>query len=486
MEDLKVFISSVQTEFSVERKQLYDYIQHDALLGQFFTPFIFEKLPAVDITAPQAYLKEAAECDIYLGLFGAKYGNEDALGVSPTEREYDVATKNFRYRMAFVKRSQNRDEKQQTFITKVEKDVVRRSFADYDELKTAVYASLVRYLESKEIIRKFPFDATIHHSAGIECIDVEKLRVFVKKAKEKRNYPLSIENGKEAILRSLNLMADDGRLTNSALLLFARDPQMYFRPSEVKCAQFYGTKVEKPAPFYQVFQGDIFQLVDQAKAFVMSHIDAWVGDHSSDNNMEYEIPVKAVHEALVNAIVHRDYTRNSSVQVMLFKDRLEIWNPGQLPYGLTPAKLSGKHSSEPTNPILAHPVYLAGYIERLGTGTNDMIDACVGKGLRKPEFIQEEDFCTIIWRRDKVNDKVNDKVKRVQLTTNQRIVYLFIKEFDKVNDKVNDKVKPTTSYIAKMTHLSYPTVQRIISFLVDNGLVHREGSDKTGYWVANK
>ena len=60
MEDLKVFISSVQTEFSVERKQLYDYIQHDALLGQFFTPFIFEKLPAVDITAPQAYLKEAA------------------------------------------------------------------------------------------------------------------------------------------------------------------------------------------------------------------------------------------------------------------------------------------------------------------------------------------------------------------------------------------------------------------------------------------
>ena len=419
-------------------------------------------------------------------MFGAKYGNEDALGVSPTEREYDEATKNFRYRMAFVKRSQNRDEKQQTFITKVEKDVVRRSFADYDELKTAVYASLVRYLESKEIIRKFPFDATIHHSAGIECIDVGKLRLFVTKAKEKRNYPLSIENGKEAILRSLNLMADDRRLTNSALLLFAKDPQMYFRPSEVKCAQFYGTKVEKPAPFYQVFQGDIFQLVDQAKAFVMSHIDAWVGDHSSDNNMEYEIPVKAVHEALVNAIVHRDYTRNSSVQVMLFKDRLEIWNPGQLPYGLTPAKLSGKHSSEPTNPILAHPVYLAGYIERLGTGTNDMIDACVGKGLRKPEFIQEEDFCTIIWRRDKVNDKVNDKVKRVQLTTNQRIVYLFIKEFDKVNDKVNDKVKPTTSYIAKMTHLSYPTVQRIISFLVDNGLVHREGSDKTGYWVANK
>ena len=90
-----------------------------------------------------------------------------------------------------------------------------------------------------------------------------------------------------------------------------------------------------------------------------------------------------------------------------------------------------------------------------------------------------------MWRRDKVNDKVNDKVKRVQLTTSQRVVYLFIKEFDKVNDKVNDKVKPTTSHIAKKTHLLYPTVQRIIRFLVDNDLVHREGSDKTGYWMAN-
>jgi len=48
------------------------------------------------------------------------------------------------------------------------------------------------------------------------------------------------------------------------------------------------------------------------------------------------------------------------------------------------------------NPILAHPVYLAGYIERLGTGTNDMIDACIKKGLQKPEFIQEEDFWSIM------------------------------------------------------------------------------------------
>lgn len=60
MEDIIVFIGSVQAEFANERRKLYEYIRQDALLGQFFEPFIFENMPAVDLTAPQAYLKEAA------------------------------------------------------------------------------------------------------------------------------------------------------------------------------------------------------------------------------------------------------------------------------------------------------------------------------------------------------------------------------------------------------------------------------------------
>jgi len=54
-------------------------------------------------------------------------------------------------------------------------------------------------------------------------------------------------------------------------------------------------------------------------------------------DVEYELPIAAVTEAIVNAVAHRDYTSNASVQVMLFKDRLEVWNPGHLPYGMTVA-----------------------------------------------------------------------------------------------------------------------------------------------------
>ena len=247
MGDIKVFISSVQREFERERRQLCDYIRTDALLGQFFVPFIFEDLPASEISAQKAYLTQAAECHIYLGIFGTQYGYEDAEGVSPTEREYDTATAHFAHRLTYTLRTETpRHPKEQAFISKVEQDVVRRGFSTYEELRTAVYNSLIDYLVKKEVIRRVPFDAAAHPTATYDDIDPERVRTFVEKAKEKRKFPLAVSDSMEKVFSSIHVLTDDGRLTNSALLLFAKDPQRFFRTSEVRCAQFYGTKVEKP------------------------------------------------------------------------------------------------------------------------------------------------------------------------------------------------------------------------------------------------
>ena len=404
MADIKVFISSVQKEFARERRLLCDYIRTDGLLGRFFVPFIFEDMPASEVSAQKAYLTQAAECHIYLGILGTQYGYEDEEGISPTEREYDTATAHHAHRLIYTLRTDTpRNPKEQAFI---------------DELRTAVYNSFVDYLVRKEIIRRVPFDAAAHPVATYDDIDPEKVRTFVNRAKEKRNFPLNFEDGIEKIFSAIHVLTDDGRLTNSALLLFAKDPQRFFRSSEVRCAQFYGTKVEKPIRNYQVFTGSLFEMIDKAVGFVMSRIDARVGkrDLSPDAPVEYELPESAVAEAIANAVAHRDYTSNASVQVMLFRDRLEIWNPGRLPDGFTIQKLREVHRSEPTNPVLAHPLFMAGYIEHLGTGTTDMIADCEALGLRTPEFIQADDFRTIIYRQEKVTErpqKVSNPTEKV-------------------------------------------------------------------------
>ena len=397
----KIFISSVQAEFASERIALHDYILADPLLGRFFEPFLFERLPATDQRADAIYLREVEQSPIYLGLFGKKYGFEDAEGISPTEREFDKASELFKTRLIYLTThdSSERDEKENTLINKAQAYLVRKRFSSIDELKAAVYASLVNYLLDKEIIRSGPFDATLHDTATIDDIDEEKVRDFIRVARSKRGFPFQETAAIKDVFTHLNLV-DGGRVTNAALLLFGKSPQRFFINSEVRCAHFHGTIVEKPIPSYKVFKGDVFELVDQAEDFILSKLDYSVGTRSEQTAIpgKYEIPKEIVAEALVNAIAHRDYTQNGSVQVMLFKDRLEILNPGALPMGWSPEKLKKPHASVPFNPLLAEPMYLKGYIERMGTGTADMVRIANENNLQEPVFEQNEDFIAKVYR----------------------------------------------------------------------------------------
>jgi ATP-dependent DNA helicase RecG len=297
-------------------------------------------------------------------------------------------------------------------------------------------------------------------------LDSEKIAVFVGIARAKRGFPFSAEAASETILTHINLMVEQ-RLTNAAILLFAKNPQQFSIRSEIKCAHFHGTTITKPIPSYHVYKGDVFQLVNQAVDFVLSRIDVSVGtrDQSIKVPIHYELPPAAVTEAIFNAVAHRDYTSNGSIQVMLFKDRLEIWNPGSLSYGLTTAKLRKPHSSIPANPLLAEPMYLAGFIERMGTGTGDIILLCEEAGLKKPpEFLQEEIFKTILWRKNA------EDVVAVGVSGGVNDILVLIENHPGINVS------------ALKSHLDIPqrTIERWINQLKKENKIEFKGAPKTG------
>ncbi len=472
MQKIRIFISSVQKEFEQERRLLVDYISNDLLLSRFFDAFLFEQMPANNDAPDVAYLKEVEQCDVYLGLLGEKYGFENAEGVSPTELEYDKATQLHKTRLLYIKKSNNREAKESAFIRKVQTDVVRKTFENYAELQLAVYASLLHYMDTKHIISWKPFDATTDSGATIKDIDEDKVKDFIAMAKSKRNFPLNEDVSVPVFLRHLDLMDDDGNITNAAILLFGKKPQKYFISSEVKCVQFYGNKVEKPVPSCQIYRGDVFELVNQATSFVMSRVDNWTGTrigNTASVPTHPELPIDAVQEAIVNAICHRDYNSNGSVQVMMFKNRVEVWNPGQLPYGLSVQKLLGPHASIPANPLIATPMYWCGYIEKMGTGTEDIIRKCVDYGLPEPEFVQEEDFRTIIWRKDAVKSAVKSAVKK---DSNYLKIYDLIKRDNSV----------TVGHIGALLKLSDRGVRKYIEKLKNDGLIKRVGATNGGHW----
>lgn len=151
MNPIRIFISSVRSEFAKERQALYEYIRGDALLGQFFDPFLFEARPAENSKSQDVFLRAAEDCDIYVGLWGAQYGNAPKNGLSPTEMEYDAATKKHRYRIVFVKNladGEVRDKREGSLIRKAERDVVRKKFGDYEELNPIYLAGYIERVGS--------------------------------------------------------------------------------------------------------------------------------------------------------------------------------------------------------------------------------------------------------------------------------------------------------------------------------------------------
>ncbi|MDO8477806.1 MAG: ATP-binding protein [Candidatus Rokubacteria bacterium] len=397
-----IFVSSVQKELRAERQAVRDFVRGDALLRRFFDVFLFEDLPASDRRADNVYLDEVARCGIYLGLLGNEYGGEDAAGVSPTEREFDHATARGKVRLIFVKGAldAHRHPKMRSLMSKAGTQLIRRRFTGIPDLTAALYASLVEHLERTGKLRTRPFDAAACPDATLADISPEKVKWFLGMARRERQYPLGEGTPPAEALAHLNLL-DAGQPSYAAMLLFGSQPQRFLLSSEVKCLHFHGTEVRKPIPSYQVYQGTVFELVDQAVDFVMSKITRAVGTRAKGPQapVEYELPREAVAEALVNAVAHRDYTSNASVQVMLFADRLEVWNPGELPPALTLAQLRVPHPSIPHNPLISEPLFLARYIERAGTGTLDMIARCREVGLPEPEFRQDGgQFVITLWR----------------------------------------------------------------------------------------
>lgn len=362
MEQLRIFISSVQKELAQDRLALRNWLQNDPLMNRFFEPFLFEDVPAQDHHANDVYLHAAADCDVYIGLFGNEYGYEDRYGLSPVEYEFNQATQHHRTRLIFVKNAddQRRHSKMNALINKVGHRLIRRRYLTIPELISGVYAALIQYLEEHDLIRTGPFDSAPCRKATLSDLDEDKIARFVRRARKSRGFPLAEDSSAIDVLTHLNLL-DTNRLTHAAILLFAQKPQRFLISSEIKCAHFHGTEVAKPIPSYQVYKGTVFELADQAIDFVLSKINLWVGTRETSTQVPvaYEIPREVIVEAIVNAVAHRDYTSNGSVQVMLFSDRLEVWNPGTLPASLTIEKLRFPHGSVPHNPLLAEPLYLA-------------------------------------------------------------------------------------------------------------------------------
>mgnify|MGYP000492369131 CR=1 FL=1 len=439
----RIFISSVQTEFEEERRKLRTYIESDVLLSSFFECFVFERTAAADNTPREIYSKEIEESAIYLGLLGNRYGFEDDEGISATEREFDYATEKHLERWVYIydANTLEREPKETDFINKAVRSLSRKRFTSFENLKQEVYKSCITFLKIKGKINSTDFDQSVKEGTSLADVDTELVQTFVTQARAKRNFPLKPDAAITDILTHLNLYRE-GNLVNSALLLFNNNPQQYFPAATIKCAQFHGTVVQKPIPDYKEYKGTIYQQIENAVDFVLSKISLSTGTRSQSNHVatNYEVPRAAISEAIINAVAHRDYTSKASIQLTVFKDRIEIANPGHLPKELNVAALHKAHRSYPHNPNLADCLFQTGTIDRYGTGTIEIYKLAKDYGLNEPKYAIDEGVKVTLWRPSASTGQVTGQVTG-QATGQVQPIYSNFSPIERVILTINGEMK---------------------------------------------
>jgi predicted HTH transcriptional regulator len=472
----QIFVSSVQQEFQVERYAVRDFVHGNDLLRQFFRVFLFEDLPPSDRRPDDIYLDEVAKSAVYLGIFGDEYGWEDNDGLSPTEKEFNAAAQHRKRRLILIKgrEDKQRAPKMRALIRRVGDELVRRRFDDTEELLRLVYGSLIQFLQDRGFVAARDFDAAPCEGATLNDISPAHVRRFIERAKAERKYALPVDTPPTEVLAHLNLLVGSVP-SRGAILLFCDQPERFMPSAEITCLHFHGTEVAKPIPNQQVYRGTLFDMTDKAVDFVMGCLARRVelSPVSVASDVTYEIPDGAVREAIVNAVAHRNYASKAAVQVMVFADRIEIWNPGGLPEDLTVDQLRRPHHSVPRNRLLCEPLFLAHYIERAGTGTLDMIRLCREAGLPEPEFHPEgERFVTVI-RRDWLTEGL---MAQLGLNERQKKVIGYLRSHDYI----------TNSECQGLTESSARTATRDLTDLVGLGLMRLQGHGRGARYYLRK
>ena len=479
MKRFKIFVSSIQKELQEERRAIKDFILHDPLLSRFVSEvFLFEDIPARDRRPDDIYLTEVEGCDIYLAILGKEYGWKDKEGKSPTELEFDHATRTHRERLVFVKGDDDkaRAPEMADLVRKAGRQLTRRRFSDTPGLIREVYASLVECLENRGAIRSTPFDDSICDGATLRDIDNGQVKAFVEMAESVGRLKLKGSHSPKAILQNFNLLRE-GQPTNAAMLLFGKNPKRFFNNTQVHCFHFYGTEKQKPIASQQPYEGRLFEVIDVAVEFVLGKIDRRVGTRAQSVRapVTFEIPRPVILEAIVNAVAHRNYRSNGFVQVLVFADRMEVWNPGELPPGLTPELLREPHGPMPRNPLIAEPLYRINYVEKAGTGTTDMIEVCRKSGLPEPDFEQRGPYFVVTVWRDWLTDEV---LSKYNLNDRQKKALVYLKIHGKIS---NTEYQQVANSIKK-------TATRDLNDLKEKGIISQVGSRGPGvhYVIAKK
>ncbi|MBI4919451.1 putative DNA binding domain-containing protein [archaeon] len=328
-----------------------------------------------------------------------------------------------------------------------------------------------KQLSAKELERliiyknkdKLRWDNQVSEYSLLE-VNTKLLKSYISKAKAVGRLNFSYTNV-ALTLKKLELMSGN-QIVKAVEVLFCNKNQL-----EVQTAIFAGTD-KLTFLDIKLFKGNVFELLEKSEAYIQEHMRWRVKFGKLEREEIPEVPVDALREALVNSLCHRDYYAPEANQIAIFKDRIEIYNPGTFPESNKPEDFfNGEEKSILRNPLIAQTLYYSKDIEKWGSGIKRIHEDCTKNNVNVEFKNFKRGFSVIFYRKSEETARLVEGLVEGLAENQKKILELITK-----NSYISKKE------LAEKIGISTTAIDKNITRLKKKGLLDRVGPDKGGHW----
>jgi ATP-dependent DNA helicase RecG len=278
----------------------------------------------------------------------------------------------------------------------------------------------------------------------------------------------------QSIMKNLKLIIEDNNTifpSNGLLILLGK-----FEHVRMKCSRFKGSTMDVFLDRKE-YDSDVFAQLANAENFIKNHIKLGSEIKGLQREDQYEIPLEAIRESLVNAVVHRDYANDGrDIKIGIYDDIVNIVSPGAFPSTITQEDiLEGR--SEIRNKVIARVFKELNYIEQWGSGIRRIKSSCEARGLKEPEIIEKGDFVDVSLYRE-VSLKKVAILKEDGYTDHQNTI------IDYLNENEN---RISTKEASNILGISDRATRTVLGTMVEmNILIRIDKGPQTHYKLVDK
>jgi ATP-dependent DNA helicase RecG len=328
--------------------------------------------------------------------------------------------------------------------------------------------------------------------ATMKDIDSERVEAYVRQRSTRSRSFRRFDNMEQFLvgMKCARIVNRKAVPTNAGLLFFGYDPQHHIIQSEVVCVLYRDATGVGGYADRKIITGITQELIDETEAFLTQHIpvegriEGWKRIDLPD------YPLEALREAVVNAVIHRDYTRRGeSIRVFYYADRIEVHSPGLLLPGVTVEQMRrGDVTSKLRNPILADLLRdIPGYMERIGSGIRLMLEETKRMGLPPPQFREMSEFVVTFFkapvtapaRASSSGETLWDtETRQPDIPAGEPLLLEQERRMQQAMQFVREQGVITNTVYRELTSVSEATARRDLEALVERGALRGTGKTR--------